>query len=434
MTQAATPRTSAASAADAAPLLGGLRLEVVDAREAASTRRGEWRALVDRMGAPSPMLRPNWLLGWWDVYGASSDRLAIGFVYDGSALVGVAPFFATTHVYPTGLSFARLALLGCDTAQADGVCSDYTGLIAAPDAEGAVSTAVAAGLVDGAFGRWDELVIERTAGRSAADAFAAALSQRGVLATVEEQAVSSRVRLDGDFEDLLARMTKKRRAFCRKSLRDFDAWAGSDGWRLHGATGPDAALEGLAILKDLHRQRWSADENDDGAFGAPRFDRFHETFVAENAAYSTDGDGVDIRWLSVGGAPVAAGYWIRDRGTLFYYQTGRRVGLPNSIRLGTVLVLERLKAAVSEGVDVFDFMSGAQPYKLRLADETSSLLRLRAARPSWKESLRRSLCASRKTLQGLSTFGSNSTATLRAASAWSRRRPALARSTEAHRV
>jgi CelD/BcsL family acetyltransferase involved in cellulose biosynthesis len=79
---------------------------------------GEWNAAVERAGIRHPFLRHEWLLTWWECFGAGR-RLHIVIVRSGSSIVAIAPLLAeTARMY--GVPIRRLRLLHNDhTPRAD---------------------------------------------------------------------------------------------------------------------------------------------------------------------------------------------------------------------------------------------------------------------------------------------------------------------------
>ena len=77
------------------------------------------------------MASPLWLLTWWGVFG-DGRRLRVWTFWRGDELVGVAPLCLRRHWYPPGIPYRRLELLGSGEDEADEICSDYLGVVAAP--------------------------------------------------------------------------------------------------------------------------------------------------------------------------------------------------------------------------------------------------------------------------------------------------------------
>ena len=65
---------------------------------------------------------PEWILGWWDVYGRGTGReLRVGTWFDGARLVGLALLQRRVFRCRRILPFRRLELLGADVDEDDGV-------------------------------------------------------------------------------------------------------------------------------------------------------------------------------------------------------------------------------------------------------------------------------------------------------------------------
>src|SRR6185295_516432 len=110
--------------------------------------------------------------------------------------------------YAPGIPFRRLELLGTGEPEEDEVCSEYLDVIAERGEERAVADAVARALLEGAFGRWDELVLERLDGaRAMPHLLATALIARGIPTSVQEMGVAPYIPLPRTWEDYLAELS-----------------------------------------------------------------------------------------------------------------------------------------------------------------------------------------------------------------------------------
>ncbi len=116
-----------------------IRLEVIDDVEALYSLAGAWQALADQAGI-SPLFRgPRWLLSWFRAYqrqlGAELCTLA---VFDGDALVGLAPLYKRQARRSSGRKLEEVRLMG-DA----GPRPPALGLLAAPGYEESVGVALA---------------------------------------------------------------------------------------------------------------------------------------------------------------------------------------------------------------------------------------------------------------------------------------------------
>jgi CelD/BcsL family acetyltransferase involved in cellulose biosynthesis len=98
---------------------------------------------------------------------------------------------------------------------------------------------------------------------------------------------------------------------------------------------------------------------------------------------------LDLGWLEVRGEPVAAFYNFRWKGKLSFYQSGRRLDVPEDVRVGVAMHAYLLRGAIADGLREYDFLAGASQYKQTFALAERPLVRLRVARSSWLERARR---------------------------------------------
>src|SRR5262249_31625493 len=189
--------------------------------------------------------------------------------------------------------------------------------------------------------------------------------------------------LPSDWDEYLKGLTKKHRRSVVSSLRDFDAWAGSESELVRAKT--LAELErGKRILIDLHRQRWDS-ENGVGTFRSPRFLAFHDAVMPTLLRTQA----LDLSWLTVRGEPIAAMYNIVWNNKVYFYQCGRKLDVPKSIRPGGVLLGHAIREAIVAGRREFDLLGGASLYQTQLASGRRPLVEWRVARQGIAELLRR---------------------------------------------
>jgi CelD/BcsL family acetyltransferase involved in cellulose biosynthesis len=345
--------------------------------------RGEWEALLGRASGLHPSLTPTWLLTWWRVFGPSDDRrLRTLAVRDGRELVGLLPLLERRHVYHGLVPMRRLELLASGERHEDEIFSEYLGPIAAAGREDDVARALA-GSLDAQRGIWEELVLPALEGDSpAVAAFDAALRAQGFAC---ERTISGQcpyVALPERWDDYLAALSSDDRYMAKRSLRDFEKWAGPSG-EVEVARTHEDLQRGRDILHRLHETRWQAG-GQDGVFASPVFRRFHDMVMPA----LLDRGELDLRWLMAKGEPVAVSYSVVDDGRVYFYQSGRATEVPRGVRPGIVLHLYAIKAAIEAGRKEYDFLAGDQRYKTQLSTATRPLVALRVTRPSIAEAAR----------------------------------------------
>ncbi|HEU4404487.1 MAG TPA: GNAT family N-acetyltransferase [Polyangiaceae bacterium] len=347
--------------------------------------RAPWRALLARSAANEPTRGPAWALAWWRVFGHHDGRelRALAFTRAGR-LVGLAPLLARAHTYAPGVRFQRLELVATGEREADETCSDYVGVLAERGREREVAGRLAEALVRGETGPWDELVLGVQSGDDPLPALLGeALERARVSVSIETCSWAPYVPLPSSWEAYLRALPTSHRSLVRRSLRQFEAWAGEPP-RLERVTGPEELRRGSRVLIDLHRERW-ATEGRRGVFDSAPFRAFHGSVMPELLAAGA----LDLGCLRARGEPVAAFYNVVWGDKVYFYQSGRRVeGVPPGVRLGIVMHACAIRDAIAAGRREYDFLAGASRYKLELALARRPLLTLRAARPSWAEALR----------------------------------------------
>jgi len=349
-----------------------------------ATLRPDWLALLRRSAADGPMLGPTWLTTWWRVFGPlQGRRLRLTLFHDGGRLVGLAPLLGRAHWYKPGLPFRRLEPLGSGEREEDSICSDYLNVIAERGAERRVAAALAAALAAGALGPWDELVLPLMDGLDEMPGLLVeACRSAGLSAERTVTGAAPYAPLPSTWEGYLKGLGKKGRYAVLRCLRDFETWAGGP-TRVERVRSAADLERGTAVLIDLHQRRWQS-AGQPGRFAVPRFRQFHEAVLPRLLAEGA----LELAWLVARGEPVAAQYNLVWGDKVYFYQCGRRVDVPDQVRPGTVLLALLIRGAIEAGRREFDFLDGEALYKRRLAAATRPVVRVRVARPSWREQIR----------------------------------------------
>ena len=355
-----------------------MALTQVILRESAGLADSEraWWDLLARSDDSEPMLSPFWLRAWWRVFGADGGRELRAFlVYEGDRLIGIVPLLSRRHWYRPGLPFRRLELLGSGEAEADEICSEYLGVVAEKNREHAVVSELAVALAQGHLGSFDEIVFPAMRGESPSTRMlvrALESAGLGVQSTVTTECPY--IALPKTWDAYLAGLSSNERRFVRQSLASFDTWADGES-ELHQARTLAELERGSAVLRALHGERWTA-AGHDGAFRSARFRDFHEEVMRA----LLDRNALELRWLSVRGEPVAALYNFTWNDKVYFYQSGRKLDVPNGVRPGIVIHLRAIRSAIEAGRREYDFLGGASQYKRKLATATRPLVSVRAVR------------------------------------------------------
>lgn len=352
--------------------------------------RGEWERLLEQSSGHHASLTPAWMIAWWRVFGPEDGRrLRALVVRDGRELVGLLPLVARRTLYRRVLPMQRLEILASGEDTKDEIYSEYLGPIAVTGREVEVAAALVRHLDDDRDS-WHEIVLTALDEESpAVRALALAFGARGLACESQVCAKCPLIALPARWDDYLAALSSDNRYMVRRSLRDFERWAGKR-WTIEIARSHEDLARGKAILQRLHEHRWNSG-GIDGAFSSTLFSRFHDLVMPELLSRGE----LDLRWLVVDGEPIAASYCVAHDNRLYYVQGGRSTDVPKGVRPGIVLHLHTIRAAIEAGRLEYDFLGGDARYKDQLSTSARSLIELRIMRPSLSRTVRSAVEASR---------------------------------------
>ena len=343
------------------------------------TLADEWRDLLERSPLTEPVLTPSWMLTWWGVFGHRKGRsLRVVIVRQGARLIGLVPLLRRVTWRSGVAPLVRLELLASGESQADEISSDFLGMIVEGGQESAVAVELAALLCGGKLGRWDELyLVKLNAADPMLPPLTRALADLGCRPETSPAGASPCLRLPGSWDDYLETLCGRRRYFLRRTMREFDKWAGSDGYQLQISDAAELA-HGMKILCSLHAARW-AGLRTGGAFASPLFSEFHNR--VSQALDERDGT-IEFVWLEVRGRPISALYTITYRGRVYFYQSGRAMDVPASVRPGIAIHILAIQRAMAAGHREYDLLGKEACYKKQLASTARPRVDLRVLAPT----------------------------------------------------
>jgi CelD/BcsL family acetyltransferase involved in cellulose biosynthesis len=361
-----------------------LSVEIVDDPVRLERITPEWRALLARSDNDQPTLSPLWVLTWWNVFGDSKGRrLRVVLFRDGGRLVGLAPLLWRRAFYPPGIPVRRIELIGSGETEADETCSDYIGIIAERGAEQGVARTLARLLRANALDRWDDLILPAMSSESVMTSLLnVAMTELGGV-RYQVSTGCPYIPLPQRWDEYLGQLSSSSRYKVRRSIRDFERWAG-DEVRVRVAETPAQLEEGRAILHALHRERW-AENGQDGVFTSMRFRAFHDAVMPGLLAQ----EALELLWIEARGRPVAALYNIVWNGKVHFYQSGRSTDVPGKVRPGLAAHAYAIQRAISRGRREYDFLAGTSDYKMQLATAVRPLGRLHVTHSRLVSRLRR---------------------------------------------
>lgn len=346
---------------------------------------GDWEVLLGESASDVPTLSPLWQLAWARAFGRLDGRkLQALAIFGGTRLVGLCTFVTRVTLHKRLLPFRRLELACSGEPEADEICSNYIGAIAARGHEAEVAAEVADAIAGGRLGGWDELVMPLLDGSLPMPSLLTdALRRAGVDAVCKPTTPAPYIPLPSSFEGYLQRLSSENRRLIKKSLRDFESWAGGPP-QLHVVEREAELTDGWRILTALHGERWST-RRQGGAFASSRFARFHRDVMRSLLRRGA----LELAWLEARGEPIAALYNIVWSGRVHFYQSGRKLELPRQIRPGIVAHVCAIRRAIELGRSEYDLLGGVAQYKRQLRLAERARVTIRATRAPVREGARR---------------------------------------------
>jgi CelD/BcsL family acetyltransferase involved in cellulose biosynthesis len=340
----------AAAASEGVPLTASDALEVsvyCDAR-AFSELREEWIGLEQHAADSNIFLTWAWQHAWWEEMG--TGRLDLLACRAGDHLVGIVP------AYHEEVGTQRVVRFGGGLE-----VTDYLGFIVSPGYEHAVAEAFLLRcrqftelVVDLHFMRQDSTTLR---------ALQETADDLGLSYQIEQEEVSPRIVLAGDWEGYLAQLDKKDRHEIRRKRRRLEE---AGGWTIHDSTAAtlDADLETFFRLHAMS-SRAKEDFLTDG----------NKEFFRHICSDLQREGWLSLRTLAVEGRPAAAvlGFVYGDK--LLAYNSGYDPDF-NRLSAGFVLMTEEIRLSIEAGLREVDFLRGDEKYKYDLGSTDVPLMHL----------------------------------------------------------
>lgn len=326
-------------------------LEEITSLERARELAAEWSALMDAALDAEPFLTPEWYLTWWEAFG--SGRMKLLVARRRGRLVGVGPF----RVEDEELWGRQRPVLRFWSNP----FSNRANVVLHREHALEAATAIVDGLFDGAAGwqvaRLGPILREAEATR----AFTRALATRGRRWGMRESFDSPYMKLPATWDELEDRLTGSYRRSLRRKARKADETGRVD-FEFGGRTPQDvdAAFE-------VSRHTW---QHEAGTGLASRPDI--ETFYRGLASEAADREWLELAFLTVDGEPAAYEYNLRYDGTLYNLKLGYHQG-HRDLSPGLVLKRRVLRRTIEQGLDVYDLLGEAEPYKMHWTDRVRPL-------------------------------------------------------------
>lgn len=329
----------------------GLTVETLTSRSDLETLAGSWNELANASSARSIFLTWEWITAWLDVQDVAPPLHVVVVRDDRSRLAAVAPFYRTRMRLAGLVSYRCLRVLG-DT----GSGAEYPDLIVRTGFEEAAIPLIARALLADPH-RWDCLWCPNMAGWSGALDRITALCPSAAFHLHERPCDFAIADLPETHDEYLRSLSANARSSIKRRTKAFfKADIGGEFVRCEHA---DHLPQFLSALFELHRRRWST-EDDPGSFvREPRMARFYERFAP--AAFANGW--LRMYALKIAGTIEAVQYGYVHDGVFYQLQEGFN---PDAMAgIGNVLRNLVFQACIEERLRQYDFLGMYTDHKRR---------------------------------------------------------------------
>ncbi|MCL4499649.1 MAG: GNAT family N-acetyltransferase [Chloroflexi bacterium] len=316
-----------------------LTVKCVDTQDGFRSLREQWNSLAASGG--SIFQTWEWCWTWWSRYGRGR-KLFILCAYDDDHLVGLAPLFISTYF---GLPLRVAGFLGTG-------CSDYGDILLAPShADAALASLISYVKNDR---RWDVLDLQQLPPGSSVIGLGKLVDNLHVGLFQQDECFFRS--LPSAYDEFLGSLSKKFRWNVKYYRRRLEREGRLEFRR---SANPNEVRNDVRTFFRLHQKRFIR-KLKPGRFLIPRFLNFH----GDVAASLLDAGELRLFFLMMDGRAVASLYGFKLGKTFYYYLAGFEPGW-GQYSVSTVLLAHVFEECIQEGVTTFDFLRGAEPYKLR---------------------------------------------------------------------
>lgn len=318
----------------------------------------DWRALAELRG--NGFVTPEWFRAWWAHRPEAISPLIAAVRRPDGDLAGVVPLVFDAQRRPKAIRFAGATW------------GDRFGPAARSEDEDAVAAAAVAAIGERGLSRYMLDLDHVDAGAS----WWRRLHPGGRSARIEQPQVETPwIDLQGlDWDSYIASRSRNFRQQLRqreRRIRERHEVA------IRTATADTLELD-LAHFFSLHERRWQS--RGISSLKTPGVVGFLQDF----SAAAMDRGWLRLRLLEVDGAPAAAFLGWHIGGAYAFYQSGFDPALA-SLSVGTLLMADTVREAITEGAIEFDMLIGDEAYKRRFTNserEVQTVVLVGAMRPT----------------------------------------------------
>jgi hypothetical protein len=242
---------------------------------------------------------------------------------------------------------------------------------------------------------WDELFLPGLDTRSFPGT--AALDNISPYKTIVDDDLASpfvdldRVRArDGDYLSLLSANTRSQ---IHRSYRLFEKTAPV---QLEVARDIRNAMDMYHELVNLHEETWT-NRSREGAFSSDYMFQFHKQLIQSRFEY----DEIQLLRIRCENNTIGCLYNFIYKNNVYFYQSGMNYNLDKRLKPGLVAHVEAIRHNATAGHKTYDFLGGADRYKVSLATHHNRLIWVRLQKHSLKFRIENTLKTFKHLMEGL---------------------------------
>lgn len=298
------------------------------------------------LAAGEPMLSPDWLLSWWEIYASPDDELCVlTFSKPGDIVVGLAPLYLAGKT-----TNATYRFLGSGD-----FCTQHLTWLSADSWKERVGIEVANFFLADKSG-WKRLffdLIDTEA--TSVHATVNYLTDKGCLCHKRKINSNWKIALPVEWDDYTRLLSRSLRKRCRKIKKQF---IDSGEIVLRQVKSEENLSNGWNVLLKLHEERWKNASKPQGIFSDERFLAFHKKI---SKILLRQGK-LRLAWLENNSIPIAVEYQFMGSKTLYAYQAGIDLS-KDFFSVGKLSIMSSIQFAINNGCAFFDLLNGDDPYK-----------------------------------------------------------------------
>jgi hypothetical protein len=322
------------------------KVKLIDSFEKWGGILNYWNELLMQSRSDTIFLTWEWLYTWAECFLGSDRKLFILAVYQKEKLIGLAPW-CIHRIRGNFFSLRQIEFLGSPK-----MASDYLDVFAKKGKEKEVALQIYDFLFREVSESWDSMSLRDIPANSLFLLyFIESIRQDGKYVDIYEGAFCPFTVLPRSWENFLTNISSNRREQFRRHYRKLQKHVEVK----HSTFIHDKVA--LARFNSLYSNWWGKNQNH-------QFYVHLEKFANRCQSQSW----IQIDFLSADGEDIAALWHLRYKNKLLMYLMAVDKDFTIKISIGNILIGLCLEKAISDGIDIYDFLKGSEDYKFHWAN------------------------------------------------------------------